>query len=135
LGALLIVTLLLDWELASEVDDRVTSHWNGSGWRRVSSPSPGVRGSNLHGVTATSASNIWAVGWARTSTLIEHWNGAAWKHVASPSPGSTWNTLFGVAADSASDAWAVGWYCASTCASGSAADDTLITHWNGTAWK
>lgn len=73
--------------------------------------------------------------WARTSTLIEHWNGAAWKHVASPSPGSTWNTLFGVAADSASDAWAVGWYCASTCASGSAADDTLITHWNGTAWK
>jgi hypothetical protein len=33
----------------------------------------------FNGVTATSASNAWAVGGNNGSTLIAHWNGTSWK--------------------------------------------------------
>jgi hypothetical protein len=39
--------------------------------------------------------------------------------------------LFGVSAISSSDAWAVGRYFNTT----TRAYDTLILHWNGTAWS
>ena len=53
---------------------------------------------------------------------------------ASPGPGnpsSRYNALTGVSADSASDAWAVGSYLSNT----TGIRDTLILHWNGTAWS
>ena len=46
-------------------------------------------------------------------------------------PSSTYNTLTSVSADSASDAWAVGSYVSDT----TGVRDTLILHWNGTAWS
>src|SRR6266702_3859969 len=46
------------------------------------------------------------------------------------SSSTSFNELYGVSAVSGSDAWAVGWYW-----NGPArAYDTLIVHWNGTAW-
>jgi len=42
-----------------------------------------------------------------------------------------YNALTGVSADSASDAWAVGSYVSNT----TGVRDTLILHWNGTAWS
>jgi hypothetical protein len=48
----------------------------------------------------------------------------------SPNPSSTGNFLSGVSAVSATDAWAVGYYDNS-----SGVGDTLILHWNGTAWS
>ena len=36
--------------------------WNGTAWQQVTSPSPGPWFNILGGVTATSASNAWAVG-------------------------------------------------------------------------
>ena len=86
-------------------------------------------------MTATSASNAWAVGAAFTSigekTMILHWNGTKWARVASPNPqGKTAEvTLDGVAATSASNAWAVGDYATVS------GDKSLILHWNGRAWK
>jgi hypothetical protein len=46
-------------------------------------------------------------------------------------PSATYNELIGVAAVTASNAWAVGDFVNN----GSGADDTLILHWNGSAWS
>ena len=46
-------------------------------------------------------------------------------------PSATYNMLTSVSADSASDAWAVGSYISDT----TGVRDTLILHWNGTAWS
>jgi len=101
-------------------------HWNGSAWRRVSSPSPA--GSTLRGVAATSARNAWAVGCANCTsgaprTLILHWNGSTWSRVPSPA-----GQLSGVAVVSARDAWAVGY-------AGTSPAGSLILHWNGSTWS
>jgi hypothetical protein len=115
-------------------------HWNGKAWKTASSPNPrtsyGLWDDQLNGVTATSASNAWAVGTedipgvSATSgsyTMILHWNGKAWKQVPSPNPFcATCDSLFGVAATSARSAWAVG-----TLNSGG---EVVILRWNGTRW-
>jgi hypothetical protein len=110
-------------------------HWNGSAWSIVPGPASVPDKSGLFSIAAVSANDVWAVGNftsdGKFQTLTIHWNGSAWSVVASPSPGSTTNTLFGVAAASANDVWAVGAYIG---ASGSAAQ-TLVEHWNGSAWS
>jgi len=110
-------------------------HWNGAHWQIVKSPNPGSIYNSLYGVTAVSATNVWAVGYyvhttGVTQTLIEHWNGSRWSVVKSPSPASMNNELFSVAAVSASDVWAVGF---ST--NNAPEQTTLIEHWNGTSWS
>jgi len=111
--------------------------WNGTSWKKVSSPSPGSIVNVLSGVAATSAANAWAVGafikGTAFQTLIERWNGATWTQAPSPNPaGATRdNQLAGVAATSASNAWAVGSYVVGTA---SALTQTLIVRWNGTRW-
>ena len=64
-------------------------------------------------------------------TLILRWNGTAWKVERSSDPGGSTNDseLSGVAATSSHNAWAVGYYYNGT------ADQTMIEHWNGKAWK
>ena len=114
-------------------------HWNGTAWKQVPSPTPKTGGA-LFGVTATSVNNAWAVGCAGNcfqgfggiKTLILHWNGVAWKQVPSPSPGNG-SALSSVTAVSANSAWAVG--CTAFCFLSAAAPQTVILHWNGTAWK
>jgi hypothetical protein len=112
-------------------------HWNGSKWQVMKSQSPaGDFGNVLSAVSATSSTNVWAVGHAVNSfslnpvTLIEHWNGSTWQVSKSPSPGQLLGTsLTGVAATSGSNAWAVGSFSNGT------ANQTLIEHWNGTNWQ
>ena len=114
----------------------LAEHWNGTAWTHVPSPSPSAD-SELISVAAISASDAWAVGSYPASatgslTLIEHWNGTKWTQVPSPSPGGPGrhNVLSGVAAVSATDAWAVGQYFNRTLFQ----YQTLVEHWNGTAW-
>src|SRR5262249_61615833 len=47
---------------AGSVGKTLTARWNGTAWKQTASPSPGTSASSLRGVTATSASNVWAVG-------------------------------------------------------------------------
>jgi len=107
-------------------------HWDGTAWTRVPSPSPGA-GNFLAGVSAISASDAWAVGGyvtgSQSPTLILHWDGTTWTQVPSPSPGGFLNELNGVHATSASDAWVVG-----ISENNSGGPQTLIEHWDGTAW-
>lgn len=115
------------------VDNTLVLHWDGRRWERVASPSParpspGQMGDELVGVSAVSASDIWAVGDAGFQELMEHWDGKRWAVVPVPhlSDGSA---LSDVSAVSASDIWAVG--CGNL--SGQASFN-LALHWNGHHW-
>jgi hypothetical protein len=108
----------------------------GGAWTIVPAPPTG-QDASLSGVTTTSDTDAWAVGYccARPNFLgaipiIDHWNGTAWSQASVPSTGYSTNSLTAVSASSATDAWAVGrsepqrytWY-------------PLAMHWNGTAWS
>jgi hypothetical protein len=105
-----------------------TAHWDGAKWKTVTSANQnGSVEDFLYGVSASSSTNVWAVGsWTDSSTshgLIERWDGVAWKVVKSKAA----FTLNGTAAISGSNAWAAGY---------DAAWSTLvIEHWNGTSWN
>ena len=112
-------------------------HFNGSTWDIVSSPNrTGDTVSELFSASAVSANDAWAVGSSNNGslpsrTLIEHWNGSQWDIIPSPSPDQQFNELRGIAALSANDVWAVGFR------GGTKSDtpiETLILHWNGSAW-
>jgi len=100
-------------------------HWNGSGWKLV--PSPDFVASHvsfLNGVTAPSATGVWAVGGANRKgsqqALAERWNGSRWNVVH-----TTGSHLAGVSALAANDAWAVGTPYA----------NGRVLRWNGKAWS
>lgn len=79
----------------------------------------------LHGVSAVSASNAWAVG----NGPIVHWNGTAWSPVKAPN--APYANLYGVSMDSRADGWAVGTYLPNP---NGEEFKFLLLHWNGTSW-
>jgi len=97
------------------------------------------RPGQLNGVSAESATDVWAVGYSSnvfsglSKTLTLHWNGSTWSTVTSPNPAGTGtndvNVLASVSAIAASNAWAVGSY------TNSGGTRTLILHWDGSAWN
>lgn len=104
-------------------------HWDGASWTLI--PNPVNQPTKLYAITATSATNVWAVGNGLNSkTQIEHWDGTNWSVATSPSPGDG-GILNGVTAYSPSDIWAVGDYIPTN----SNSTDTLIEHWNGSSWS
>jgi hypothetical protein len=128
------------WGSAGGCVKTLVEHWNGTGWSRVPSPSPGSIFSGLFGVAALTANNVWAVGWDQSifssgaeskQTLVEHWDGTTWTAVPSPNPSPALSKLFGVTAVTAHNAWAVGEYTYSA----TVPAQTLIEHWNGTNWS
>jgi hypothetical protein len=114
----------------------VAYHWNGSAWSLTATPSLGVN-ARLNAVSASSASDAWAVGFTLPSgyrvrqPLYEHWNGSAWSIVPSPTPGA-YPTLNAVAARSASDVYAVGFNEPSV---NGGVQQGLILRWNGSIWS
>jgi hypothetical protein len=109
-------------------DGTLIEHWNGSRWRVVKSPSPGIA-PGLEAVAALSPTDAWAVGGKTLesgdcATLIEHWKGTRWEAVNAPNGGC----LADVSARSSSDVWAVG--------SGRLGmPNGTIMHWDGHAWS
>jgi hypothetical protein len=109
-------------------------HYDGSGWTRKIGLSYVGIDNVLSAVAATSASNVWSVGWhgcigltcTYDKTLIEHYDGLTWRIQASPNPGAEGDYLVGVAALSSSSAWAVGQQESS--------DRPLVEHYNGSSW-
>lgn len=107
-------------------------HWDGSAWHTTASPNPSASGNYFHGVSAASATNVWAVGLYGENgakSLVEHWNGTSWSQQQSLSPGSVDNYLNGVTVRSPTGVWAVGDFNTGS------AFRTLIEHWNGSSWK
>jgi hypothetical protein len=111
----------------------LTERWNGSTWTQVGAPAVLHQDESLLAVSASSATDAWAVGFTKTVgaagrfPLAVHWNGSAWAVVPTPTlTGGSKSTLNGVAALSPTNAWAVG-------RGRNAA--ALAEHWNGTAWS
>lgn len=114
------------WMVGETIRHRTrTLHYNGKRWSIVPSVNPSSTVDRLRGVSATSSSDVWAVGTfnhdKHAHPLIEHWNGTAW--TVSPSPVSV-SVLEAVTAITPVDAWAVGY----------TPIDVAAEHWDGTAW-
>jgi hypothetical protein len=112
-------------------------HFGGLHWHQIPVPSP-AGGGYLNAVTATSATNAWAVGLvgpgpgvpSPTTPLIEHWDGKHWAiQRFQPVPGG--GQFLAVAVLSATNAWAIGQTGPSSEGTG---QQTLIEHWNGASW-
>ena len=102
-------------------------------WNQITSPS--AAGTNyLLGVSGVTASDVWTVGYSGANgsyhTEVLHWNGTAWTLVASPNAGPGNNSFAGVAAVSSTDVWAAGHVDPPH----GGLTQTLLAHWNGTAW-
>src|SRR6185312_9476463 len=108
-------------------------HWTNGSWAVTPAP-PLTSDARLSGVSAASASNVWAVGYTTDATtnlartLILHWDGTAWTRQPSRTPAGDNGLLLGVDVLSANDVWAVG-------QSGNGPGEVPMTlHWDGTAW-
>ncbi len=119
----------------------LVEHYDGVSWTVMSSPNPSSTGSFLFGVTAASASDVWAVGssgdQATTSdqTMVLHYDGVSWKQVASPNPLPkaflNQNVMLSVTAVSSADITAVGYAQDSA----NLRTLTLVEHWDGVKWS
>ncbi len=115
----------------------LAEEWNGSTWSLIHSPNrSGATGSELDGVSCTSASSCVAVGDSfnnvgNSRTLAESWNGATWSIVPSPNPAKGQeNTLSSASCISTTNCTAVGDYWALP-----GETVVLIETWNGTKWS
>ena len=109
--------------------------WNGTAWSEVVTPATPGNTALLFGVSASSATDAWAVGRTQVNKssfegLALHWNGTAWSvspgfpAALSPLGGAS---AAGVADISPGDAYAIGNSAATAVGS--------LAHWNGTAWS
>ena len=93
-----------------EIDGRaLVVHWDGTNWSPVAGlPLPPSVSSELSGVVARTASDVWAVGSYLSSgsprSLVLHWNGAHWSRVAAPGTGLSEIAIV----PGSRQAWAVG---------------------------
>jgi hypothetical protein len=108
----------------------VAYHWNGTSWSLTPTPSLGAQYGALRSVSASSATDAWAVGFTMIArhdygTLIEHWNGSAWSVNSLDAITGFAAGLTGVVDLSPTNAWAIG----------TGSTGGLLEHWNGTAWS
>ncbi|HEX9990820.1 MAG TPA: S-layer homology domain-containing protein [Chloroflexia bacterium] len=94
----------------------LTLHWNGTNWSHVPSPNVSDFTNTILDVSATSSSDVWAVGYYfnqklnAIETIILRWNGSAWTMVANPNTQTSYTYLGGIEAVWSNDVWAVGYY-------------------------
>jgi hypothetical protein len=112
--------------------------WNGVNWSIAPSANTQNTQNILSGVTCTSSTNCWAVGYTTLDpnggiarTLIEQWDGVSWKLVPSPNTSATRsNYLFSVSCASSSECRAAGY----SNTPGAADAQTVVAQWNGSTW-
>jgi hypothetical protein len=121
---------------ATAVRQPLVEHWNGTVWTIISFLTTGGGDNALLSVTAASSTDVWAVGYWRSSNtlprnpLAGHWDGHTWTIQTAPTQGTGSNVFYSVASMSGA-IWAVGYW---------RTDDTsgtrhpLLELWNGTAW-
>ena len=116
------------WAVGSSRSHTLAEHWNGSTWRRVTTPNPAPRSDALDAVVAVTPTDAWAAGRdgvGGNGRLLLHWDGSVWRRTPLPR-GASHATIRDLAALSPSDVWAVG-------ASSHGATRTL--HYDGSSWK
>lgn len=135
--ALLLIMVIAMSTLISRANASVLGEAKGASpqcdpyWQVVSTPGA-VNGGALTGISAISASDIWAVGYysgkGGYKTLTMHWDGVSWSLKNAPNGSTQNNYLYGVKAISANDVWAVGASYINN------ASTVLTLHWNGANW-
>jgi hypothetical protein len=117
----------------------LVTRWNGSKSIIVSTPKIDSQHAELNGVSMDSATDGWAVGFARTAgktsqsydTLAERWNGSSWTIASTPNAVTGGiNELEAVKAFSSTDAWAVGF----SAPVAEAPRTPVALYWNGSSW-
>jgi hypothetical protein len=94
------------WAAGNSPSGPLIAHWNGTTWTITSSPAAGT----LTGITARSASDVWAVGYTTgPHTLTLHWNGSTWATVSSPNVGSASQLTSVSTSRGAAIVWATGY--------------------------
>ena len=121
--------------------------WNGQSWSKAHAP---FYGAALSGIGASSAGDVWAVGYNCVlrncppfHTATYHWDGRKWKggvfykrgdpyngFEVIPSASEADSKLVTVTSHTPSDAWATG-TCSGHCSHGRA----FLLHWDGKAWS
>jgi hypothetical protein len=107
-----------------------------TGWTQVPTFNFGNQDNVLAGVSAASATDVWAVGTyvpslnGVFSTLAQHFDGTRWTAFPLPNVGAQQNLLQAVSMPGPGKAWAVGDYI-----SGKFQQQTLIEHFDGTVWS
>ena len=133
LASIVLTGLILHpWKGASAAGI-LPAHQRNSGctgnWTAVTSPNPGTSYNTLGGVAAVAVGDIWAVGsygnGSGSFPLIEQRVHFKWTVVSSPTIAVS---LSGIAAVTANNIWAVG-------ENDSSMQETLVEHWNGSAWS
>ena len=108
-------------------------NWNGTAWSQVTAPATPGNTATLVAVSASSATDAWAVGHTQVNKedfapLAMHWNGTAWSVSSSAATALAGQIADGVADISPTDAYAIGGGLGS-------ADTGLLAQWNGTTWS
>ncbi len=112
-------------------------------WAAVAGAQPAAITHRIAGMTALSATDIWAVGWSNVSPpsrmvfaqpLIEYWDGVTWVAHTAPTPPDRNTYLFAVTAVSANDVWAVGAMTPEGATTLSVLQP-LTLHYDGSAWS
>ena len=112
----------------------VVLHWAGSHWTRV------VRRphAELFDLVAISPRDVWAVGDETGGRFLEmHWDGRRWTSYSQLPPNGGYGLdydpeMAAVAATGPNDVWAAG---DAGNSGGPDWADTVVLHWNGTAWR
>ncbi|MBO3747772.1 hypothetical protein J5X84_16965 [Streptosporangiaceae bacterium NEAU-GS5] len=123
--------------LGADADDdglqMLAARWDGARWQQVRTPAVLHQDESLLAVSASSATEAWAVGFTKgvgaagRNTLAVRWNGTAWSIVPTPATsGGSKAQLNAVVSLGPADAWAVG---------RSRAGRALAEHWDGAAWS
>ena len=112
----------------------LAERWNGTAWNLAAAANArSSQNNSLLGVTCSAANDCWAVGsyfnGVAQQTLIQRWDGDRWEILPSPTTDpARANILYDVICNARDDCWAVGYHA------GDAAFQTLILHWDGSAW-
>src|ERR1043165_6739473 len=93
----------------------LAEHWNGTAWSQTPTPNIFRTDEILDAVSASSATDVWAVGSQNmtgakhTGPIAAHYAGPTWTIVPTPATtGGSRSILFGVADLAAGNVWAVG---------------------------
>jgi len=128
----------------------LTLHWDGSGWSRIPSPSPGLYiggGTDvfLYDVEMIASDDVWAGGTQKTQHsgdgfvgfqyFVLHWDGSSWTEVPAPETpvGGTGARFYGIDSLAPDDVWAVGSRVYPEVVGVDEAATAL--HWNGSEWR
>ena len=110
-------------------------HWDGSTWSKVTVPLPPAdrRTPVMNAVDASSASNVWMVGYVGAGVFFDHWNGTSWTLVRLPQlvPSGDFLEPESIRVFSPTNVWVSTFDLAAGCCCGCHAE---LIHYNGTKW-